>query len=190
MAEITNRRQGEMLRAVFTVLADKPEGLPAKQVIADAEKHLPPTDYEKGEYEGGVRRFDKIIRFSTINAVKAGWLVKSKGTWSVTEEGKKAFDKWPDPEDLYKESHRLYVAWKRSQPDTGVSEEVAIEDTPQGPASAVSTLEESAWTEISSYLQGMPPYDFQDLVAALLKAMGYHIGWVAPPGPDRGVDIV
>jgi restriction system protein len=36
----------------------------------------------------------------------------------------------------------------------------------------------------------MPPYDFQKLVAALLEAMGYHIGWIAPPGPDGGVDIV
>jgi len=36
----------------------------------------------------------------------------------------------------------------------------------------------------------MPPYDFQDLVAALLKAMGYHVLWTAPPGPDRGIDMI
>jgi restriction system protein len=36
----------------------------------------------------------------------------------------------------------------------------------------------------------MPPYEFQDLVAALLKAMGYHIAWVAPPGKDGGIDII
>jgi restriction system protein len=36
----------------------------------------------------------------------------------------------------------------------------------------------------------MPPYDFQNLVAALLKAMGYHVLWVAPPGPDRGIDMI
>ena len=28
------------------------------------------------------------------------------------------------------------------------------------------------------------------LVAALLEAMGYHVQWVAPPGPDQGIDIV
>lgn len=33
----------------------------------------------------------------------------------------------------------------------------------------------------------MSPYDFQDLAAALLEAMGYRVLWVAPPGPDRGV---
>ncbi len=36
----------------------------------------------------------------------------------------------------------------------------------------------------------MNPYEFQDLVAALLKAMGYHVNYVSPPGPDRGLDIV
>jgi restriction system protein len=36
----------------------------------------------------------------------------------------------------------------------------------------------------------MPPYDFQDLIAALLRGMGYHVAWVAPPGKDDGLDIV
>jgi restriction endonuclease Mrr len=36
----------------------------------------------------------------------------------------------------------------------------------------------------------MPPYDFQELVAELLKAMGYHVAWVSPPGKDAGIDIV
>lgn len=43
---------------------------------------------------------------------------------------------------------------------------------------------------MKDHLETMAPFDFQDLVAALLRAMGYHISWVAPPGPDRGVDIV
>lgn len=34
------------------------------------------------------------------------------------------------------------------------------------------------------------PYDFQNLVAALLRAMGYNVSWVAPPGPDKGIDIL
>jgi restriction system protein len=28
------------------------------------------------------------------------------------------------------------------------------------------------------------------MVAALLRAMGYHINWIAPPGKDGGVDIL
>ena len=36
----------------------------------------------------------------------------------------------------------------------------------------------------------MNPYDFQELVADLLRVMGYHVSWIAPPGKDRGVDII
>lgn len=36
----------------------------------------------------------------------------------------------------------------------------------------------------------MPPYDFQHLVAALLRAMGYYVAWVAPAGPDAGIDVL
>ena len=36
----------------------------------------------------------------------------------------------------------------------------------------------------------MNPYDFQKLVASLLKAMGYHITWISPPGKDAGVDVL
>ncbi len=36
----------------------------------------------------------------------------------------------------------------------------------------------------------MDPFDLQDVVADLLRAMGYHVSWVAPPGKDGGVDIL
>jgi restriction system protein len=55
---------------------------------------------------------------------------------------------------------------------------------------SVELAEEAAWTHISAHLASMDPYDFQGLVAALLRAMGYHVAWVSPPGPDRGIDIV
>ncbi|MFX7140651.1 restriction endonuclease, partial [Acinetobacter baumannii] len=50
--------------------------------------------------------------------------------------------------------------------------------------------EEQAWAEISHYLRAMNPYDFQDLVADLLRAMSDHVTWVSPPGKDGGVDIL
>lgn len=36
----------------------------------------------------------------------------------------------------------------------------------------------------------MNPYDFQELVAGLLRGMGYFVEWVSPPGPDKGIDII
>jgi Restriction endonuclease len=51
-------------------------------------------------------------------------------------------------------------------------------------------LHGSYYTSQERYVQSMPPYDFQNLVAALLRAMGFHVSWIAPPGPDKGIDIL
>jgi len=66
---------------------------------------------------------------------------------------------------------------------------VEQEESP-GASATVEEAEESAWTEIEERLTHMPPYDFQELVAGLLRGMGYHVAWVAPPGPDRGIDVL
>jgi restriction system protein len=50
--------------------------------------------------------------------------------------------------------------------------------------------EEQAWGEIEARLPGLIPYDLQELVAHLLQAMGYHVGWVASLAKDGGVDIM
>lgn len=188
MAEITRRRVGELQRGVLKILLDFPDGLPAKEVLTRLESVLPPTDFEKSDYPNrpGVRRFEKIVRFATIAPVKAGWLVKSKGRWSVTDEGRKAYGRFPDPEKFEREGGRLYREWADSQPET--AEEVA-EGAPDA-SGAIEEAEEAAWAEIERYMQDMPPYDFQNLVAGLLRAMGYHVSWVAPPGPDKGIDIL
>ena len=191
MAEITRRRSGELLRGIFTILRESPDGLPAKDVLQRMERVVPPTDFEKQTYprRPSVRRYEKIIRFSTITVVKAGWLLKEKGSWSLTDEGRKAFEKFTDPENFATEAARLYREWSASQPET---EEIEIEedqDSP-GPTATLEEAVEAAWGEVEQHLTNMPPYDFQNLVAGLLSAMGYHVNWVAPPGPDRGIDII
>lgn len=197
MAEITRRRVGELMRGVVKILLDSPEGLPAKEVLGRLEKVVPPTEFEKQDYpkHPGVRRFEKMARFATIGPVKAGWLVKNKGHWYVTEEGKRAFNTIQDPEKFHREVRRLYLQWRATQPEAIAELEEA---TPEGTASiekaaeasTVEEAEETAWTEIEQFVQGMNPYDLQKLVAALLRAMGYHVSWIAPPGPDKGIDIV
>lgn len=190
MAEITRERQGQMIEAVLTVLKDQPEGLPVRDVIERVRSILPPTEYELSDYPNspGVQRFGNIVRFTTISPVKAGWLVKNRGTWAITEAGTAVIGKYSDPAELMREAVRLYRAWKKARPaDTSEPEDDETEETP---SVALELAEESAWQEISSYLAEMPPYDFQQLVADLLEAMGYHIVWVAPPGPDQGVDVI
>jgi len=112
MAEITSRRRGELVRGVFAVLMDKPDGLPAAQVLKAVEQLVPPSEFEQETYprNPSVRRYEKTIRFATITSVKTGWLLKSGGTWSLTEEGRQAYRSFTEPEAFEREAVRGYRA--------------------------------------------------------------------------------
>jgi restriction system protein len=193
MAEINSRRSGQLMRAAFAALLENPDGLPAAEVLRRVELAVPPTPFEAADYPNrpGTRRFEKLVRFFSINTVKAGWLLKQKGTWYITDEGKAAYQKFTDPEAFMKEAIRLYRAWAKAQPDApalpGAGE--AEVDAPDA-ASVLEEAIETSTTAIETYLQAMNPYDFQRLVGGLLNAMGYHVDWIAPPGADGGIDIV
>lgn len=191
MAEITIKRIGELVRKVFEILLGYPEGVPAKELLSKVQDALTLSDFEKSEYPNrpGVRRFEKIVRFATIAPVKAGWLVKNKGRWILTDDGKNAFKKYPDPEEFTKKARELYYEWRKTQPDAlPVDDEVDADE--HSPSTTFEEAEEQARSEIEQYLRKMHPYDLQSLVAALLRAMGYHVSWVSPPGPDKGIDIL
>lgn len=189
MPEITRKRVGELVRGVFEILVENPDGLPVKTVLGRLEKAVPPTDFENSTYPNrpDVRRYDKIVRFSTVTAVKAGWMTKNKGLWSLTEVGKKALREFRDPERFAIEAGRLYRQWRRENPP---EDENVVEESSSEAGATLEEAEEAAWSEVERHLTGMNPYDFQNLVAGLLRGMRYHVIWVAPPGPDRGVDII
>lgn len=192
MPEVTRRRTGEFMRHLFAILLEKPDGIQAGDAVAAVRKRVTLTDYEAGEYPSGGQRFEKILRFATVDTVKAGWLEKRKGLWLVTDAGRKAYNELNDPEAFYKKAVQLYQQWKASRPagDPEAKEEAADPTSVKAATVTFEQAEEQAWHEIQEYLRGMPPYDFQDLVADLLRAMGYHVAWISPPGKDGGIDIL
>jgi restriction system protein len=192
MAEVTRRRTGEILRKLFEIILKQPEGMKAQDALATLASSVKLTEYEQGNYDSGGRRFEKIVRFATVDCVKAGWLLKNKGRWSVTDTGRTAHDTYLDPEVFYKEAVKLYKKWKKSRPDADPPDDDDPVDESGGKAASITfeEAEEQAWHEIGQYLRIMQPYDFQELVAALLRAMGYYVSWVAPPGKDGGIDIL
>lgn len=192
MAEITRRRTGEFMRALFSILLNEPDGLAARESMDRLSRLVSLTAYESGSYESGGRRFEKIVRFATVDCVKAGWMVKNKGIWSATEAGRAAYEEMPDPEVFYRKACRLYQEWRATQPDAAPEADEEASDSVSGKGASVTFEEaqEQAQSEIAQYLGSMKPYDFQDLVAELLEAMGYHVIWNAPPGKDGGVDLL
>lgn len=187
-------RVGALMRGLASILASEVNGLQAKDCIHRLQSVIAPTEHELGEYRDGSQRFDKIVRFSTIDLVKAGWLLKEAGIWSLTESGHEALKNFPNSTDFWKESRRLYRQWKiqdaaESGPEND-QEFIEIDAVPTSSEVRLDEVREQAETEIFGYLASMDAYDFQALVAHLLRAMGHYVDWEASPGRDGGLDIV
>ncbi len=54
----------------------------------------------------------------------------------------------------------------------------------------LAQIEEQAIDGIIQFINKKNPYEFQDLVAALLRAMGYYTPFISPKGKDGGIDII
>jgi restriction system protein len=188
MAEITKERWGQFKRTVLEILRDNPEGLHWKDLFAELEVRVPPNDFENSSYErNGQRRRPYIVRFATIALVKAGWLVKERGFWTITEAGIKALKDYPTSADIQEQASLLYNEWRSVQEGGDIEQEqeqeIAI-------AVSIEEAEDNALGIIAQYLNGMDPYQFQKLIGALLEGMNYYVSWIAPPGKDGGIDII
>lgn len=56
----------------------QPDGLRAKNALAELANRIELTEFEKGYYDSGSIRIDKIVRFATIDCARAGWFLKNK----------------------------------------------------------------------------------------------------------------
>ena len=110
MAKITNKRLGELIQALFRILEKHPDGMKAKEALIALADAVTLTEYEAGSYESG-RRFEKIVRWATVDTVRAGWLIKESGIWTLTEEGAKALELYNDPLEFHKKAAQLYQQW-------------------------------------------------------------------------------
>lgn len=187
MRKISYNRIGEYLQTALKIALEHGGSHPIRQIQGEMERRLNFDDYEKTIYEkSGYIRWQSILHFYSIDVTKAGWLRKHKGVWYVTEEGKKALEL--DPEKFIDEARAKYKEWAASR------ELVKEEEDPEAIQTSITASYEQAQStareEIKIFIRNLNPYDFQDLVAALLRGMGYYTPFVAPPGPDGGIDIV
>lgn len=193
-AKITRLRIGEMLIIALTELKAMGGEARVKDLYARIEPKLKLTEYERSTYEkSGYIRWQSILHFYSIDCLKAGYLQKSSGKWILTPQGAEAI-KQP-PLQFFESAQQKYREWRASRPATqetnsGESITEAEEAERVVRQTAYDQALEQAQAEIENYLSELSWYDFQRLVAELLAAMGYHVRFIAPPGPDGGIDIV
>lgn len=176
----------------FKILKEEGGQLPGKEVIEKIGQRLTFNDWEKEIYEKtGYIRWQSIFHFWTIGSIKAGYLRKSKGIWYLTPEGEEAMKK--GPEGLIDSASALYRKWSSEKKVTGKEENIIeddLEDNNKLQKANLEQLEEKAIDGIKKFVIQKNPYEFQDLVAALLRAMSYYTPFISPKGKDGGIDII
>jgi len=182
----------EVVFTALKLLTDAEGGLPVSRVAEGVEKHAKLDDWAKQRYEKTDKlRWWGILHFFSINCVKAGFLIKKKGSWYITPEGEKALKL--GKAGLLKEAAKGYKKWKAEQQETeahGEQDDSQDGEVELEPSVTVDQVEQQAIDGIRNHISKMNPYEFQDLVAALLRGMGYYTPFVAPKGKDGGVDIL
>lgn len=125
-------------------------------------------------------------QFYSIDYNKAGYILKKQGSWYLTPEGEEAIKL--GAEQILRNASAAYRKWKQENivEDYDSDEESLEKET----IINIEQLEEQANEGIRQYIKSKNPYEFQDMVAALLRAMGYYTPFVAPKGRDGGVDVI
>jgi len=87
----------------------------------------------------------------------------------------------------------LNVRKRKNTTDVGEENEEIEEiqkDKGQAQKAILGQYEEDATNGIREFIIQKNPYEFQDLIGALLEGMNYHISDIAKRGPDGGIDII
>lgn len=106
MAAMTRRRTAELIRKVFEIVLPHPEGLPSEAVIRRIQQTLVGNGALSSAY---ANQFDVTAHTVTIAPIRAGWLINEEDRWLVTEQGRRAFAEFQDPEKFLKEAARQSV---------------------------------------------------------------------------------
>ena len=185
----------KVMFAALSILKEKGGQAPGREVVAAIEARLTLDEWARETYEkSGYVRWQSILHFFSIPCIKAGYLVKKKGVWYLTPDGDTALKL--GEVGLLHAATDAYRKWKgENQPlvggdDPELGEKGVIEGGEQGQEATIHEIEQLAIEGLKKQIGNKNPYEFQDLVAALLRGMGYYTPFVAPQGKDGGVDVI
>lgn len=178
--------------ATLQILSELGGQASGRDVISEVEKRVDLDDWAKEVYQKtGYVRWQSILHFFSIDCIKAGYLIKKKGIWYITAEGENALKlgSW----GLLNTAQEAYKKWKEESKSTESNLDDIVEEDDDGHQAQEATIDEielQAIEGLKNQVNLKNPYEFQELVAALLRGMGYYTPFVAPRGKDGGVDII
>ncbi len=162
----------------------------------------------EGLQVSGVPRWHKIFGFSSVGLGKAGWVVKERGIWRITSEGRAFIQQtWTAAQYLFELTSR-YDAWKSSQiaptvpsPSMAPADEnerngaLILADPNERIEQTLNFAHEALAAELISTIKSCDPEFFERLVVKLLLKMGYggsrqEAGQAVGRSGDGGIDGV
>ena len=187
-----------MHHAALKALAAAPNGqLKVGALMQAIESTVPLDDWARTVYDNGNTRWRSIFAFASVELVKGGYVTKSRGVWSITDEGRAVVAAPYDGPAFLKELLRRYRVWKASQSIVPTEEEAEDEPVFEQPEDRMShTLHiahEALAAELIENIKQCEPAFFEKLVLDLLLRMGYgrrreDAGRTVGQSGDGGVD--
>jgi restriction system protein len=190
----------KLLHGTLKALQAADGELHIQALITTLEDMLTLDDWARHIYpKTGSMRWKDILQYNSVGLVKANFIIKRKGVWYLTPEGEAALKQ--SPQELMATINTAYKQWKNSNQDISPEElantpEPTIDEldtdttTRQLQEASLQEIEQRAADGIRQRIFSLNPYEFQDLVAALLRGMGYHTPFIAPKGKDGGIDVI
>ncbi len=167
----TKDRINAMLRAICTLLAETSDGMNGTELIELVKAIVPPTATENTLNASGIVRYVTNLRFWSIDLVKAGWVRKVGGVWTLTEVGRAALASYPDPQDFGNAARHLYKEWKARD----ISEKASRENWELAD-SVIARIPAGRWVTFT---------DVADTVGGSFQSLGVHLWKECPPGWHR-----
>ena len=103
MAKSTVEKSSARLKTVLDVLAEgtwSEKSLNAGEILAEAIVRVPLDERESELLSGGIPRGHKSLTTETAKLVKAGWLVKGRSGWTITDDGLRATVAFAKPDEF------------------------------------------------------------------------------------------
>lgn len=193
----------QVMFATLCLLRDKGCAIKVGELLEAVEKQLPLDDWAREVIESnGLPRWRMYAHFFSVDAVKAGFLTKAQGRWSLTAAGTQALQL--GARGYFLKAQQGYKAWKAAQLADAGAAQIPLDPVLPVDAEAEVTppevrlellkreVDSALAAEILERIKSNSWQFFERLVVDLLLAMGYGgaggQGFAFQRAGDEGVD--
>lgn len=172
------------------MMKERNGSIPFSAIVEEIPQRLDFNEWERAETSERTPQPRWLVNtmFYSVEYVKAGLIQKDSGVWFLTADGEKALSL--TERKVFEIAHTAYRQYQRQNNKHEEIDEDIVEVKELTAEMVISEAESIAQKGVDKQIRSLDPYEFQNLCAALLRAMGYYTPFIAPKGKDGGIDII